>query len=250
MYHVAAYTGNVSTTANTDIAALTDQVLTISNNHFRLVDNMSLVAAVAMSATLQRARLDSPTLRLLGNPYILPPRIGAAPGAEPRVLDLTRYPYALPTREELAMQATSGIAMGNETFTGLIFLSLGMTPVPPGRIQWIRITSTTAAVANTWTSIAATFETSLPSGYFSVVGVRHQSTNAQAIRLIFPGQVWRPGGVSVTGLGDRQAPIFIDGSLGELGRFVNDNPPQFQVLVNGTDNSHEIYLGLVQVGSM
>jgi hypothetical protein len=249
MFHLAAYFKSVDTTVNADITALTDSVLTISNNHFRLVDNMQLVGAAAMSATLIRARLDSPTLRIVGNPYILPSNTGVTPVAESRMANLYRYPYPMPPREELAMQATANPGT-TENFTGLVWLSLGAVPIPPGRVQWVRITSTTAAVANAWTNIALTFETSLPSGYYSVIGSRAWSTNGQAHRLIFPGQVWRPGYLSKVAAGNQDPPPNYNGDFGELGRFVNDNPFQCEVLCNGTDNSHNLYVGLVPVGSL
>lgn len=251
MFHIAAYfTASLSTVANLDVPALSDQVLSISNNHFRLVDGMQLLGAAGMSATLQRIRLDSPTLRIQGNPYILPPNVGATPIAEGRFMDLSKYPLQLPVREEVAMQATSGIAMGNENFTGLIVLTPNITPAPPGRIFWVRATSTTTAVVNSWTTLTLTLESALPSGYFSVVGSRVQSTTGQAHRFIFPGQVWRPGNLSVVGLGNRAPDSSWNGAFGEYGRFVNDNPFQMQVLCNAADTAHEIYIGLVQVGSL
>lgn len=250
MYHMAAYTQLLGNTANTDIAALTDSVLTISNGHFRLVDNMSLVAASAQSPTLLEARLDSPTIRIPGNPFILPPLVSLLAGTEPRVMDLTQMPFPLPQREEIAMQASSGIACGTERFTGFIWLSLGYTPPPPGRVYWVKLTSTTAAVANVWTPLTTTFASSLPTGYWSCIGIRGVATHGFAYRMIFPGQVYRPGALAVVANTGRQAPLFIDGSLGEMGRFVNDNVPIIETLNNSTDNAHTIYLALVQVGSL
>lgn len=250
MFHLAAYSVSLGQTANTDAPALPDSVLQITNNHFRLNEQTSLVGAAAMSATLLRARLDSPTLRIIGNPYILPPQVNATPTAEPRVMDLTRQPYLLPLREEIAMQATSGLAMGNETFFGLIWVRRQFTPVPPGRMQWVRVTSTTAAVAATWTQIALTFESSLPSGVFSVAAMRGVGAANIAYRLIVPSQLERPGVLAVVLDSNRQADMFIDGSLGEFGRFSNDNPPLCEVLSTTTTAAHTIYLGLVQVGSL
>lgn len=250
MFHLAAYTASVGQTANTDIAALTDSVLTISNGHFRLTDSMQLLAAYAQSATILRARLDSPTLRLPGNPYIRPVNVGAVPISTPRILDLSSNPIALPPREEIALQLTSGLACGTEVATGLIWVSPGYVPAPPGKIQWVRITSTTAAVAAKWTNVALTFETSLPSGYWSVVGLNYQATHAIAARLIFPGMVWRPGYLGNAALGDQPMYEAFNGAFGECGRFVNDNPFQIEVLNTTTDNAHEFYVGIVQVGGL
>lgn len=250
MFHTAAYTVAVGQTANTDAPAVPDSVLVITNNHFRTTQPMDLVAAAAMSATLTRARLDSPTMRLLGNPYIVPPQVAATPTAEPRIMDLTSNPYPLPVREEIAIQATSALAMSTEQFFGLIWLRERFTPVPPGRMQWIRLTSTTAAVANVWTQIAVTFETSLPTGTFAVVALRGIGAANIAYRMILPGQIWRPGCLAGVLESNREADLFFNGSLGEYGRFVNDNPPNFEVLSTTTTAVHTIYMGIVQVGSL
>lgn len=250
MFHLAAFKGSLGQTANTDVAALTDGVLSIANSHFRLVDQASLVAAAVMSATMLRARLDSPSLRINGNPYILPPLVAASPGAEPRLMDLTAYPLQLPVREELALQATSGLACGTETAVGLVWVSMGFKPVPPGRVQWVRLTSTTACVAYTWTQATFTFETSLPSGYWAVVGMRCVGVSEIACRLTFPGQVYRPGVMALGAASNRDPDLNWNGSLGEFGRFVNDNPPLFELLNVTNTASHDLYLGLVQVGSL
>lgn len=250
MFHLAAYLkSNLGTTANTDIPALTDSVLAISNNHFRLVDPATLVAGAYLGATAIRGRLDSPTLRISGNPYILPVNVGALPVDRGKWMDLRRAGFVLPTREELAFQASAAPGT-TELATGLFWLQYSNEPVAPGKVLWVRATSTTAAVSQTWTNTALVFDSALPSGYWSVVGSEHQSTNAIAHRLIFPGKVYRPGFLSRGSEGNMSPSINYDGSLGEMGRFVNDNPFQVECLVNGTDATHVFYFGLVQVGSL
>lgn len=247
MFHLAGYFLNIGTIANTDVPAITDGALTISNGHFRLVDNMTLVGAAAMAATITRARLDSPTMRLPGNPYIEPVSLGLLPVNRHQIWDIAFSPYPLPTREEIALQATDGTGT-TENLTGLVWLSLGgLHIIPPGRIQWVYLTSVTAAVANAWTTITTTFQTSLPSGYWSVIGSVHASATALAHRLVFPGQYWRPGFMSNALETNYAWHWNYDGTLGEMGRFVNDNPFQVQVLCNAADASHNVKVGIVQV---
>jgi hypothetical protein len=250
MFHLAGYFLSIANVANTDVPAIVDGVLTISNNHFRLVDNMSLVGAATIALTNIRARLDSPTMRLPGNPYIEPVSLGTLPVDRQKIWDISMQPYPLPTREEIALQATDGTGT-TEPYTGLIWLSLGgLGVIPPGRIQWVYLTSVTAAVANTWTTIVTTFQTSLPSGYWCVIGSVHSSATALAHRLYFPGQVWRPGFMSNALETNKAWRWNYNGALGEMGRFVNDNPFQVQVLCNATDASHNVKIGLVQVPGM
>jgi hypothetical protein len=247
MFHLAAYFGAVSTTVNTDLPALTDQVLTISNGHFRLTDSALLVGAQGGASATVDCRLDSPTLRLIGNPYVVPITTLPPSVADPRMMDMSVYPLPLPQREELALQITAGAA--GDAF-GLIWLQMGKVPIPPGRVQWIKLTSTTAAVLGIWTPVALVFQTSLPTGYFSVVGSRHESATAIAHRFIFPGQVWRPGWGSNNDPNAMHPNVNWNGAYGEAGRFVNDNPFQMEVLCDGTDNAHSFWVGIVPVGSL
>lgn len=250
MFHLCAYVkSNMGTVANTDVPALTDSVLSISNNHFRLVDPASLVGAAYLGATAIRGRLDSPTLRINGQPYILPVNVGVTPVDRGKYMDLIGTPLGLPSREEIAFQGTANPGT-TELATALLWLQYSREPVSPGKVYWVRATSTTAAVSQAWTNLALTFDSALPSGYWAVVGSEHQSTNAIAHRLIFPGKVYRPGFTSRTAEGNLSPHWNYDGSFGELGRFVNDNPFQVEALVNGTDAAHVFYFGLVQVGSL
>jgi len=251
VYHTAAYYVALGQTANTDTPAITDGVLTITNGHFRFVQAMQLLGAYASSATLSRARLDSPTLRIPGDPYIWPINAALLPATITPVMALDRVPWQLPIQEEVALQLTSGLACGTEHAYGVIWVGSGITPVPPGRVQWARLTSTTTSVVQTWTNITLTFESALPTGNWCCVGSIHVSTHAVAHRLIFPGQVWRPGNISQTAVGNQGFRRFnYEWSLGEMGRFTNDNPPQCEVLTDTADSSHSLFLALVPVGSL
>lgn len=249
-FHLSAYYNSaLGTTANTDCAALADSVLTISNNHFRLTDPAQLVMAYFGSPTAIRARLDSPTLRLPGQPYILPVGAAILPGGWPSIADWRKYALNLPQREEIALQATANPGT-TEKAVGIIWSQFTYAPAPAGRVQWVRGTSTAAAVADAWTNVALTLDSSLPTGYWCMIGSIHVSTNAIAHRIIFPGQVSRPGNLSLNAEGTRPYFTNFDSSLGEMGRFVNDNPFQTEVLCNSTDSTHTFYFGLVPVAGL
>lgn len=247
-WHVAAYTVLLGTTANTDVPALSDDVLTIFNNHFLLRRSYSLMAAWAGSATLSRVRFDSPTLRFYGNPYVRPVALGALPLTNPNTMQLWTKPIVLPAGEEIAVQATSAIAMGTERFTAVVMLGASQESVPAGNVYWVRATSTTAAVVNSWTTVAYTMETGIPTGSYAMVHSEVQSTNAIAHRWLFDEQVERPGFLSVTAVTNRQPDDFYQLRYGTMGRFVNTSLPRLQVLANVADAAHEIYIGLIPLG--
>lgn len=249
MFHLAAYAATVDNTTDTDVTAVTDDILTIQNSHFILGRQMNLFGVAAMSATLSRAKIASASMRQIASPFIRPVIAAATPGNNPNVMILDNYPFSIPPFEEIQMLCTSGVAM-TEPFAGLIWLGDQIDPIGPGNVIPLRWTSTTAAVSNAWTSITITFADTLPSGLYSIVWSECQSTNARAHRWIISNQMWRPGNLSYTSLSQRSPYAWQLGQLGRWGSFRSNDLPRCQVLVNGTDNSHEGYLWVQRTGNL
>jgi len=248
MFHLAAFTELLGTVANTDINALADQIIPIQNDHFLPPRDYNVVAAYVASATLSRARLNSPKIRQTNPLYVRPINVGTLPATDANILMLFDNPYLLRGEEEIALEATSAIAMGTERFTGLIWLMDRHDPAPSGDVHNVRITSTTAAVANVWSDLTATFESQLPAGRYAIVGCEHQSTNGLAIRIIVDDQYLRPGWLSITALANRLPYEFYRRLFGTWGHFRTTSLPRFQVLANAADAVHEVYLSVVRVG--
>lgn len=250
MFHLAANFVSLSTVADTDAPAVTDDILTVQNGHFVLSQPLQLIAAMAMSATLSRAKIASASMRQIASPFIRPPILGALPPANPNMMLLDQSPFTIPPFEEIQVQATSAIAMGNEPFTALLWLQQNFEPPAQGNIIPLRWTSTTAAVVNAWTSIVITFTDTVPSGWYEMVFSEHRSANAQAHRWIVPNQLWRPGYPSMQALTSRLPYAISKGQWGRMGRFRSNDLPRCQVLCNVADAAHEGYLHVVKVGNL
>lgn len=247
--HLAAYTAAVGSTANTAVQALTDDYLDVLGTGFRLRSPAKLFAAWAGSPTLNRLRFDSPSLRLIGNPFLRPLQAAILPAQDPNLMDLTRNPFALKMGEQIDAQITAAPAM-TERATILIWLAERITPVPIGDVYAIRFTSTGAAVANAWTTITLTLDQSIAPGEYALVGSEHQSTNAIAHRWIIPDRPWRPGFLSVTAVENRTHKLLYEGGLGDWGRFWNTSLPQLQVLCNAADATHVGWMYIVRMRDM
>lgn len=245
-FHVTAHTMLILTAANTDVPALQDDYFTIQNTHFLLPEDRFLIWGWVAAATLNRARLFTPSIGVITRPFIRPIDRSALPTDLPSIADFRANPFRMRGQEELVLEATSGVAV-SERFTALFGWTTQTTPAPAGDIYTLRATSVTAAVANSWTSLVATFDNQLPAGEYAVVGLEVQSANALGARLIFPGgsQKDRPGSVSVSALGNDNKDIFRKGGLGDWGRFRNTVLPTVQVLAQAADAAHEIYLDIV-----
>lgn len=248
MHHLAAFfSTTLSTTANTDLPALTDDILNIQNNHFLPGENMQLLWASAGAATLNRCRLTSATLRQVSPPFIRPINNALVPSNFMQVADYRQNPFTVRGLEELAAEATSDIAMGNEDGWALIGLSPGMTPVPAGDIYTMRGTSTTAATADTWTTITTTFADTIPQGRFACVGLEVIGAAGIGARLIFDNQIWRPGCVLPATIDDTMPSLFRKGRLGQWGVFETFSMPRVQVLSTAATAVWDVYLDLVRI---
>ena len=248
MLHLAAFTESIDNTANNDVAFLQDDYLDNVNSHARLRSPMSLVAAAALCVDLDRVRIDSPSIRLVGNPFIRPISAALLPPNDPNLMDLTRNPFKLVVGEEIALQATH-TNVAAQRFTGLIWLADRIIPVPMGDIYAVRFTSVTAAVINAWTTLVITLDQAIAPGEYALVGSEVISTNAIAHRWIIPDRPWRPGCLSAQAAGSRTHKLFYQNGLGEWGRFLNTSLPQLQVLCNVADAVHTGWMYIIRMRS-
>lgn len=246
MFHLAAFSSSQIGAANQQMAALSDDILNIQNSNFLAQQDLQLLFAAAMSVSISRVRLNSPTMRQVAPKYIRPLIAAVIPGTNPNVdLELT-HPFVLKGLEEITCEFTHTNAMA-ERGTAIIGVADRVMPAPTGPVYPLRVTSTTAAVANVWSTIALTFEQALPAGNYAVVGGELQSTNGIAFRLIFDVQPFRPGYLMHSAITQRNAFETYEWPFGVWGNFRTTNLPRCQVLCNGADAAFEGYLHCVRL---
>src|SRR5262249_15503135 len=141
--------------------------------------------------------------------------------------------------------------LGAATEQEYCFVWLGdrMRNVPTGQVFTMRTTVTITTVANGWASGQLTFDQTLPSGRYSIVGLDVIGATLIAGRLILPGYAHRPGVIAGVDMGKFAGPIFRYGNMGEYGQFVNTALPQLEVFANAAGSQAiEAYLDLVKLG--
>lgn len=249
MFHLGAYFAAIDDTVDIDVPALTDDILTIQNNHFVLGQPLQLIGAAAMAPNMLRARLASPSMRQIANPYIRPIMTLATPGPNPNMWLLDYNPFVIRPFEEVQLLATND-ATGPENCYALAWLADAITPLPSGNIIPLRVTSTTTAVASTWTTLSVTFQDTLPGGAYAMVFSEHFADDAVAHRWIVPNQMWRPGFLSAVVIDNRQPYAISKGQFGLMGRFRSNDLPRLQVLCDGANAVHEIYLYVIRIGDI
>lgn len=250
MFHLAINTVALGVGTDLDVPALTDDVLSQQNSHFVLAQPLGLMGVMACSALLDRIKLVSPSMRQLATPYIRPINQATVGITNPNIALWNDHPYALNPFEELAVQATSTIGASTERFTMGSWLQYGINPIPSGGWTALRYTSTNAAVANVWTTLALTFADTIPSGVYAMLLSEHFSTNAQYHRWIVSNQVPRPGYPSFANAASRHPYAIAKGQFGLMGVFRSNDLPRLQVLCNGTDATHTGYLHVTRIGSL
>jgi hypothetical protein len=166
------------------------------------------------------------------------------PASPPPIADYRQQPLLIPAEQELQMESTDGT--GTTTAVGVIGVQFEQGVLPNRDVYTIRATSTTAAVAGTWTNITLTFDDDLPPGNYHLCGLNYIATNAIAARALLSGQNWRPGAVGAAAADQLQHPMFSKGRLGSWGRFDNTIMPQIEVFNNSTDNAHTVFLDIVK----
>jgi len=250
-FHTAAYfQTSVAVTVDTQVAALADQLFTIRSARFLFGEDLEMLFMGVMAADLTNARMDSPKLRNITNPFMLPIGNAVIPGTEPRVTNLVREPMMLPANEEIALQVTEASIAGSN-ITGVFGARVNTPAMPRGSIFTMRGTAVGPAVANTWTDIGdVTFTNTLQAGDYAIVGAMLYSANAQGFRINFQGvngQLERPGGIAGAAEDVQTHEIFRQGRLGLWGNFNNIILPRIEVLANAADAAFVVYLDLIPI---
>lgn len=246
--HLMAYSGTVTAaTNNVDVAALLDQVLVRQNSHFILPRDRRLLWAYAFGTDLNRVRFNYPRLRQLFLPFLTPLDIVSLPIQRANVAWFLDNNMILAGNEELAVEATQD-NVADQTATILVATAEENIQAEPGPCYTIRATASITTVANTWTLGALSLSETLPGGEYAVIGMSAHQATCKAARLVFNGQVERPGCPAGATLNLNMGDKFRRGGLGVWGRFLNTQVPQVEVLNTGAGaTTPTFFLDLVKV---
>lgn len=233
---------------NFDLPARNDQVFTVNTaGHFILPQPGKLRAAAVFSATMSRARLNTPVLRYVGLPYLAPINASITIPSPVNVFNPGEYGPNIPQSDEVTMEVTISGGAPEAGFAFALF-SFGRQEPPSGQEYRLRFTSTITGSTTAWVSGAITPDAVLPAGKYAVIGMDLFGTNLLAGRLIFPGSFWRPGSLARNTVGQVPAPLFTNGELGTFGIFDSVNLPNLEIACSGANTAQEMYLDVVRLG--
>lgn len=217
---------------NVALGAVADQSITVSSNaRFILPQRMKARAGLAVCANLTAARINAPSLRSFILPQIYPGNVGATVASPVEVADWGTNGPVIQANEELAIE-TSNNAGAAVVASAVLFLTDGNDPNPAGPYSTLVATAAVTLVAGQWVFSQLVFDQVLPTGEYTVVGMRASCPNGLAARLVFPGQTqWRPGCVTDNAYSGKQIRTpWTTGLAGVYGKFRNTAQPGVEVL--------------------
>lgn len=248
MFHCLGFFENITQDVETDIQPIVDDIFVIQNNHFLPQVDRNLMWAAFLATDGVTARIITPSLRQVTTPFIRPVSTSLLPGNQVNVADYRANPLRLRGLEELQVNAEQTSAGAADV---VIMMGLEVTPISPmpsGDVYTLRGTGTTTVTANAWSTVAITWQDTLPAGNYAVVGLQGNSVTGYAARLIFEDQWPRPGGLLTQAEDAATHQMFMKGGLGIWGRFNSNRMPVVQYYCASADTAQVIYIDLIRVG--
>lgn len=192
--------------------------------------NYRVLGAFVMGANVTAARINAPSLRQLALPEIYPALASATVTSRPPFVDYNQQGPIIMQNEAVVIETSNG-GGAPAVVHGALWITDRFTPAPGGQIFTLVATATITLVAGAWTLGTLTFNQTLPTGEFTVVGMECIFPTSSIARLVFPGQnQWRPGCLIDLAYGNMVQPSYFRmGRMGMFGKFRNTAQPQVEV---------------------
>lgn len=246
--HTSGYYSSVNLAALTNLNAIPDTQLFTSGTEIRVDPTVDMIASVYNTyiggTTGTQAQIVTPSLRALA-PLDISNITLALPTTVPaNVLDLYATPKQLVGNESMYL-AFNGTAGGVEPAYSLVDFVDGPVKPVTGNIFTVRATGAAALTAGQFVNTPVAFDTVLPAGNYQVVGFRAEGTHLVGARVVFIGNVYRPGCPGNTLPSTPDYYQYRAGNLGVWGTFNINQPPTVDCL-GSADSAQVFYFDLIQ----
>lgn len=214
------------------LTAVLDQSLTISSNgRFIFPGQWKVLGAFGLGTGLTAMRHDSPSMRSMVLPEIYPTVVAGTVPDNPGWIDYAGNGPSILMNEEYTVDASHTGAGPDNIFAG-VWVTPQFVPAPNGPIYTLLATASPTLTVGTWVNVALTFNQTLPSGEYTVVGLNVVCTSGIFARLVFPGSnQFRPGCVVNPTYGQSLRGLpFRNGNLGLYGKFMSTAQPSLEIM--------------------
>lgn len=230
-----------------------------AGNSFVFSEQYNLLAAFARGATLADCRLNVPSVNQVARHHIFSLNDAATVPSNPQVHETFDTPIALPTYEQIIVEATNSAAGAENTDILMWIAPQGgfNRNIPAGqRLVITGTATTTGTTASVWNGLVPIiFNENLKSGWYSVVGAMCIRAGSEAFRIVFAkapmngSRKMRPGGLCIQAQGNLPYWRQMQGGFGVWGRFHSQEPPQFEAYqTTGAAVAHLLWLDVVYEG--
>ncbi len=255
--HLAGWFENADQVALARINTVQDDVLTPSGaERFLVPDEYNHIHwAIASGDSLSGARIVTPSLEVSKmNLDIIPFNDGQdSLNAITMPIFVPRRPIELIPTENIEVQTSED--GGTTTMQAFVALGTGeLEPMAEGQIRSIRATGTTTLIADQWTPVTLTLESSLEPGRYQLVHFLAFSGGCIAARFLPQGGGFRPGMFGIAGASPAVFE-FNPAMWHQLGwfnmlEFTHITFPQIEMFSDGADTVETVQLYVIRLGDL
>ncbi len=263
MFHMEAFTSSIATSGANTFSQLS--YLNIGNLIPQLNLGLNIPAQLpflhsvfGLGVSLVHLRPQTPAF--LPYPYftLTPNNRGTAFESPPRYWDFARMPIRMKPTDELDIFVSQNSGVAETEYVAVNISDGVVTPPPGGWFFTVHGTGTTTLTASRWTTVAWTFDQTIPAGRYAIWGARCFSANGKFFRII-PTEApnYRPGGTMVQAYdaidphGQRAWDYLGAPNPHAWGVWVYTNSyvmPQCELFSTVADTAEEIWFDMVLVG--
>lgn len=232
-------------TTNGQINLVPDAIITPTAGNDALIPEPSeILWGFGIGTNMTRLRIDTPTLRDVSLPSLVPVNTGLTVPSPYNLIDMRNTFIPLPNNVQIQMQASQSDA-GAQIMNALLAVAFRRVSIPAGKVTPIRATTTVVTAVGAWTLSSLVLDQTLPPGRYALVGAHVNGTGALACRFVIPGTRYRPGVVCSNTQQGIPHPIFRDKSMGVWGYFNNVNIPQIETIAATIGDVDDVYMDVI-----
>lgn len=246
MFHLAAFTGSQAVVATpTALPAIQDGYFALQSLQYVIPKALRIYGAYAQGANIGRADINTPSLRQVGLPSIVPVAASASILSLFPVMTTLRAGPTIPIGDQIVIETTNGGGAAEQQ-TGGLWMGDGNFGLPSGDIITVRATASITAGNLAWGAGTFTFDTGLPNGRYAVIGMDVIGANLLFARLVFPDNGPKPGVLARASTAILPSGQFMDGKMGVFGEFFQNAPPSIELFGSAAPTTQQIFLQLVR----
>lgn len=249
-YHMLAFAGSVAQNAVlANVPLLVDNYVSQQGSAYVFRESLKILGIYCQIDSGTNAQLFTPRFREMGPNSIVPISTSAAPPNLPPVyLPEGNGPLVTPLDPFNVQVSRTGAGAAN--CYSLLWVSDRAPTRDYRECRTLRATSATVFADATWTQGTFTFDQTLPSGRYDILGMDIYGTNLLAARLVFPDGQAKPGVIAQQSIAEYNWQYWRFGNQGVLGSFDSTAIPYIEMMGTGVGTTQTLLLDLVRVGDV